>query len=175
MVKNAINYSLWLRPAQTQIDDFAKIISRLAHSYRTMPFPPHITLASGITTDSDSIKQACVSIIDQTQQIDLQLQNIAYTETYYRNFFVQAELTQALSKLHENTISALAHKTDEVFMPHLSLLYGYLEIETKKNIQKSLEKTCSKLLHCRRLDLYSTNGKVTDWFLVESYLLKSRI
>jgi len=175
MVNNAINYSLWVRPTQIQIDEFTKIISRLAHSYHTIPFPPHITLVSSITSDIDSIKQACVNIIDQTQQIDITLQNIAYTKTYYRNFFVQADLTQALSKLHEDTLSALMHKVDEAFMPHLSLLYGNLEIETKKDLQKSLEKTCSKLLHLQRLDLYSTSGKVTDWFLVESYLLKSRI
>ena len=160
---------MWLRPAQTQIDEFMQIISMLAHSYRTAPFPPHITLLSGICSNLNTVKRACKKIVDQTQKIDIPLQKIAYTEAYYRNFYIEAELTKVLSKIHESAKIGLANKTTETFMPHLSLLYGKLDLKTKIKLTEQLEDTYPKIVNCLRLDLYETTGKINEWSLIEPY------
>lgn len=176
MVKNEINYSLWLRPAQTQIDEFTEIISGLAHSYRTAPFPPHITLLSSIPTKLSIIKQICKKIVNQTQEFDIPLQKIDYTEAYYRNFFILADVTQELSKIYEKAKIELAYKTNEDFMPHLSLLYGKLDLKTKNKLKEKLEGTYPKKVNCQRLDIYNSAGNVSDWFLIESYpFIKTKI
>lgn len=169
MVKNDINYSLWLRPTQIQIDEFTQIISSLAHSYRTAPFPPHITLLSRIPAELNIIKRICKKIVDQTQEFDIPLQEIDFTEAYYRNFFILAELTQELSRFYEKAKIELACKTNEEFMPHLSLLYGKLDLKTKNKLKDKLEGTYPKIVNCQRLDLYETTGNISDWFLIESY------
>ena len=172
MVKNVINYSLWLRPTQIQIDEFSQIISSLAHSYRTAPFPPHITLLSSIPTKLSIIKRVCKKIVDQMQEFDIPLQKIDYTEAYYRNFFIVAELTQELSRFYEKAKLELACKTYEEFMPHLSLLYGKLDLKTKKKLKEKLEGAYPKIVDCQRLDLYETTGNIYDWSLIESYYFR---
>ena len=167
MTKN--EYSLWLRPAQTQIDEFTEIISSLAHHHRTVPFAPHLTLLSGINCGLHDIKQYCAKFVGQYEEFDIPLQKMDYTETYYRNFFIVAEATQQLSKMYEDTKNAFACKTHEVFMPHLSVLYGNIEIKTKQKLKEELENTYAKLFHCQRLDIYNTTGDVANWHLVKSY------
>lgn len=170
MTKNEHRYSLWLRPAQTQIDELTQIISRLAHDYETAPFPPHATLLSKTTAQLSTIKQACKKIANKTQGFDLPLQKIGYAETYYRNFFILAEPVQTLSEIYMHAKEALAYEVNENFIPHLSLLYGSLDLKTKRKLKQELEGTYPAMLHCQRLDLYDTSGKVADWSLVESYV-----
>lgn len=163
-------YSLWLRPTQTQTDELTQIISRLAHDYGTEPFSPHVTLLSKITAQLSVIKQVCQKIVGKTQKFDLPLQNIGYTEAYYRNFFILAKPVQVLLELRAFSETALAYNTNEDFMPHLSLLYGDLDSKTKHELKQELEGTYPKTLRCSRLDLYDTRGKVSNWSLVESYV-----
>ena len=111
MDNNEEKYSLWLRPAQAQIDEFMKIISSLAHNYQSVPFPPHITLLSTCSNDLNTIKQTCVNIVDQTQDFDIPLKIIDYTDTYYRNFFILGELSSTLVYIYEIAKKELDYKT----------------------------------------------------------------
>ena len=162
-------YSLWLRPEQKQINELTEIVSDLAHRYRTQPFPPHITLLSRIPADIDTIKQACKKIVEQTQVFEIPLWKIDYTEAYYRNFFILAEHTSSLINVHECAKKLLNFTSDEEFIPHVSLLYGKLDIETKKSLKEQLEDTYPRILNCNRLDFYNSSGNESDWHVVESY------
>ena len=169
MKKNNNSYSLWLRPEQKQIDELTKIVSDLAHRYRTQPFPPHITLLSRIPADMDTIKQACKKIVEQTQEFEIRLQKIDYSEAYYRNFYILTENTSSLLSVYEYAKKLLNFTSDEKYMPHVSLLYGDLDIETKNSLKEQLEDTYPRILNCNRLDLYYSSGDESDWHLVESY------
>ena len=169
MNNDEVNYSLWLRPEQTQLDEFTEIVSNLAHRFRTKPFPPHITLLSSIHAELDTVKQACTKIVDGNQQFDIPLPSIDYTEAYYRNFYILAEMTPALLNVYEHAKQALSYKTNEEYMPHVSLLYGDLAVETKQSLKEQLEGYYPKIFKCQRLDLYNSTGSVSDWHLIKSY------
>ena len=164
-------YSLWLRPTQIQIDEISRIISELAHRYRTTPFPPHITLLSSLTVELDSIEKACQKIIDRIHSFEIPMQNIAYTTAFYRNFFIMAEPTSTLTTLHEDMKTELEFETSEDFVPHVSLLYGNLDVKTKECLKDELSESYPKIFQCSRLDIYNSTGEVPDWFLVNSYEL----
>ena len=163
------SFSLWLRPEQRQIDELTEIVSDLAHRYCTQPFPPHITLLSSISADITTIRQACKKIVDQTLEFEIPLQKIDYTEAYYRNFYILAEFTSPLLTIYEYAKKLLSFANAEKYMPHVSLLYGDLDIETKESLKKRLEGAYPQTLNCNRLDLYNCSGTVSDWLLVESY------
>ena len=171
MTKQENSYSLWLRPVQTQIDELTKIISRLAHRYHTAPFPPHITLLPSITAPTDTIKKTCGQIIERHQAFDIRLKKIACTQEYYRNLYILAETETTLIKLYEDAKTLLKHENNECFMPHVSLLYGKLEIEKQKILKAELKSSISKVFSCQRLDIYNTTGKESEWQLIESYNL----
>ena len=147
----------------------AQIISRLARDYGTPPFPPHVTLLPVIAARSDTIRRVCKKIADTTREFEIPLQGIDYTETYHRNFFILAAPVPALTDLYERTKTAVTCKTDEYFMPHLSLLYGSLDLKTKYRLKKEVEGTYPTTLHCRGFDLYDTSGDVANWSCIGSY------
>ncbi len=160
---------MWLRPKQNQIDELTEIISSLAHRFGTKPFPPHITLLANIPGELDTIKHACTKIVDQIQGFDIPLQKIAYSDAYYRNFYILAEITSPLLNVYKCAKIQLNYESDEKYMPHVSLLYGKLDNETKESLKKQFDSVYPKLLQCSRLDLYNSSGTIVDWHLVESY------
>lgn len=160
---------MWLRPKQEQANELAQIISRLARDYGTPPFPPHVTLLPVIAARSDTIRRVCKKIADTMREFEIPLQGIDYTETYHRNFFILAAPVPALTDLYERTKKVLACKTDEHFMPHLSLLYGSLDLKTKCGLKEEIEGTYPATLHCQGIDLYDIGGDVADWSCIGSY------
>ena len=167
MQKN--KFSLWLRPAQNQIDEFTKIISKLSHHYGTTPFPPHITLLSSIEIDLDSIINICLKITKQYQQFSISLLGLDFTESFYRNLFIRAEANQTLLQLYENFNKQLGIEANKDFMPHLSLLYGNINSASKHKLKTKLDQTCTTSFDCQRLDIYSTNGKIQNWHLIQAF------
>lgn len=164
-------YSLWLRPTQTQIDEFNKIISELSHRFHTTPFPPHITLLSGLVYELGSLNHLCEEIYDEMHSFDIPMQGIAFSPEYYRNFFIKAEPTSTLLALYNKAKLKLKCAENEEYMPHVSLLYGELDIKTKLQLIKDLEDHYTKIFSCKRLDIYNCSGDIVDWFMVKSYEL----
>ena len=171
MSQTSPKYSLWLRPTQLQIDEFCKIISELAHRYRTTPFPPHITLLPRLILELKSVEQACEKIIEQIHSFEIPMQNITYTQEFYRNFFILAEPTFTLTMLHKDFKTELELETNEDFIPHVSLLYGDLDLNTKECLKEELKERYPKKFRCVRLDIYNSTGEIAEWSLVKSYKL----
>ncbi len=165
------SYSLWLRPAQEQIDELTKIISKLAHRYRTIPYSPHITLQSSIAADLDTIKNICKKVIENHQAFDIALEEISYTDLYFKNLFINAQKDIPLIKLHEDINRKLKHSIHEDYSPHVSLLYGKLDSKTQQALKKELDGNYLNTFSCQRLDIYNTTSKENKWHLIESYNL----
>lgn len=171
MTKIKSSYSLWLRPTQEQIDGLTKIISRLAHRYRTTPFPPHITLLSSISTDLATINRACKKAVDNYHAFDIGLEEISYTNLYFKNLFINARTEGQLIKLHEDITDRLNYCMNEKYSPHVSLLYGALDEKLQQTLKKELDGNYINKFNCQRLDVYNTTTKENQWHLIESYTL----
>ena len=165
-------YCLWLRPTQNQIDKYGQIISQLAHQYKSLSFPAHITLVSGLTGDLNSLKQSCQNIVDSTSKFDISCNTISYTDEFYKNFFVLADLSNNLIQLYETTIQKLNFNSEEEYIPHVSLYYGNLNLETQKKLAEELEDDYPKVFNLERLDIYEHSGTIMQWYLVESFYFK---
>jgi len=169
MQKN--KFSLWLRPSQKKIDELTKIISKLSHHYGTTPFPPHITLLSGIEIDLGSIINTCKKISKQYKKFPIPLLGLDFTESFYRNLYIQAEKTPVLLELYEDITRQLKTEPKEEFLPHLSLLYGNIDPASKDKIKAKLEQAYTDNFHCQRLDIYATHAEIQTWHLIQAFEL----
>ncbi len=167
MQKN--KFSIWLRPTQNQIDDFTYIISKLSHQHGTIPFPPHITLQSAIDIDLDSIIDTCIILTKQYKKFSIPLLEVGFTESYFRNLYIKAEISKILQTLYEDFNKILKLEPKEDFLPHVSLLYGNIEISSKRKIKEKLDQIMPRSFHCQRLDIYETNGKTHNWHLIQTF------
>lgn len=166
-------YSIWLRPSQAQIDGFTRIISRLSHRHRTSPFPAHITIASSVGKDLEKVRDESRKITEKTCSFSIDLKAVEYTQAYFRNLYISVENNQALSELHTEFKTILTSEIDEAFIPHLSLLYGNLRADTQKDLQNKLAGKYPASIECDRIDIYDITGKESQWYLIESFKLKS--
>ncbi len=165
-------YSLWLRPNQAQINEITNIISNLSHRFRSTPFPPHITLLSNISTNTTTITKVCEKFIAQHSAFNINLRKIEYTDNYFRNLYILAKLEQPLIKIYEEAKNKLAYKTEETFTPHVSLYYGKLNEKKQRALKEELDKHIPEVFDCRRVDLYCTSNKESEWHLIDSFNLK---
>lgn len=172
MPVNNLKYSLWLRPTLTQIDEYGLIISQLAHKYDSVPFQPHITLLSGLSGNLKRLKNSCAKIVSSTKKFDITCNNISYTNEFFRNFFILVNLRDELDKLYETTLQEFAYTPEDDYMPHVSLYYGKLNIDTKKKLVAELEHKYPHVFKLERLDLFETSGNIAEWNLLESYYFK---
>ena len=166
-------YSIWLRPAQYQIDEFIKIISTLAHRYGTIPFPPHITLLSSIPFNLKNIKQVCKKIAEQHRAFEITLTEIDYSQDYYRNLYILAHVDEMLSELRQQSEKLFNIEANENYMPHISLIYAELNRTQQQTLQKELANCYPKKIICNRIDVYDTTGTESQWHLIKSFDLRS--
>lgn len=171
MTNQKNSYSLWIRPSQAQIDELTKIISRLSHRYRTTPFPPHITLLSNVTAPINTIDKTCRKLIELHQAFDIALKEIAFTQDYYRNLYILTKADTLLTTLYEDTKNMLSGETDDIYMPHISLLYGKLDAKKQHSLKEELRGSYANTFSCQRLDIYNTTNNVSEWRLVKTYYL----
>lgn len=169
MQKN--KFSLWLRPSQNQIEELTIIISKLSHHYGTTPFPPHITLLSGIEIDLDSIIDTCTTITNDYKKFYIPLLGLDFTDLFYRNLYIQAKTSQILLKLYEDFNTHLKIEAEKTFIPHVSLLYGNISTANKHKIKEKLDQTYADTFHCHRLDIYATNDEIQNWHLIQAFEL----
>ena len=172
MIKQENSYSLWLRPSQSQIDELTKIISRLSQQYRSTSFPAHITLLHSIAANTDTITEVCEKIIERYSTFNIALEEIAYSEAYFRNLYILTKPERKLTNIYEDTKYQLEHDTNEAYMPHVSLHYGKLEKKKQQALKEKLANSYPNLFSCQRINLYNTTGKESDWYLIDSFHLR---
>ncbi len=141
----------------------------LSHRHCGKIFPPHMTLLSDIRADCQTIASVCEQIIESHPTFSIKLEDIAFTDKYYRNLYIQSKREKTLMNIYDKIKLHLEHGPSEVYSPHVSLLYGNLDTKKQQQLSEKLSNSYSKFFHCQRLDLYNTAGKESEWHLIKSY------
>ena len=159
--------AIWLMPTGRAYEDLSRIISRLSDQYATPQFPPHVTLVEGLSGDEKDLSSKTVQLALHIRPFEVTLTAVDYLDEYYRCLFLRSEESPALLEA-ARTARVLFHQMrDARFIPHLSLMYGNLDQETKRQIVKSVGTDFIRTFLVESLHLYSTNGGPKDWRLVQ--------
>jgi hypothetical protein len=156
--------SYWLIPAAPARDYFREIIGRLAARYGSPVFEPHLTLA--VRTDvSDHAEERLARL--PPGAVDLSTTGIAFSAQFTRTLFVRCAASPLLLQLR----ALLGAAEDEIFDPHLSLLYHQLPSAEKARLAAELGPPCpaikfdvSAAVRCRIP--VSTAADVAAWEIV---------
>lgn len=126
-------HSLWILPEDTQ--RYQKIIDELAEKYNSPRFRPHITLVGDIK-DKDIFEKA-KRLASEMKPFKIKITKPSYMHDYYRCVLALAEKNKIMdyAKLAREIFSDYNKRE---YIPHLSLLYGNMDEETKKRIVSEL-------------------------------------
>ena len=155
--------SLWLMPEGKTGERLGAWIDRLAERLRTERFAPHVTLLSGISGDEADLVEATRRAAAALAPVPVHLGTIEGRDEHFRCLFVRAVEPGALATAHEKAAAAFGRAPDPAFLPHLSLVYGTLPAERKRDLAREAGSVLGVRFEARSLRLWSTGGAVATW------------
>ena len=164
-------YSIWLMPNGKIASELSKTISQLSIQYTAPLFPPHMTLIGDIYDGEKEMIAQTQQLASRIRAFQVTLTTVDYLDVYFRCLFLRAEETPALLEANRVARDIFHREQEPRFMPHLSLLYGNFDVETKKQIIQAIGREFRRTFPVTALHLYSTTGETKEWYRVQEFEL----
>ncbi|MEZ5592155.1 MAG: hypothetical protein R3F53_16155 [Gammaproteobacteria bacterium] len=121
------------------------------------------------------IKSGACQAATDIAPINAQVLDIAYFDEYFRSFFLRMAHQPALLALYERSCQQLGVVPDTGFMPHISLLYGPLQLAAKKALQTRLTPALVRETICFDRVAVVRSAKsvpIHDWTVLDTLALQ---
>ena len=161
-------YALWIMPAGAAYTLTDGYIARLSGTYNLPKFEPHVTLLGSVhVPDVSALQDLTRSLPPFEIRLASQPQ---FLDEYFRCLFLKADQTPALMETFARA-SQLFGDTDGPYFPHLSLAYGDLPLETKREMIRELGDIPEIAFEARQLSLVSASMEmpVSNWQVIERF------
>jgi len=132
-----MQYTIWLVPSEPVYSQLKTIIDKLSQEYDSPTFQPHLTILEHIEMDPSEIKQKLETLNKDLAGLELSLGPISFSTTSARCVFVRVDSTAKLMQLNLDAKKLFGFEND-VFMPHISLMYGDCDMKTREKATKQI-------------------------------------
>jgi 2'-5' RNA ligase superfamily len=133
-----IRASIWIPPSGAALDRIQHVI-HLAHRRCGGPsVRPHVTLLSGIERTQASADVLLKHLAARLKPFTISLGRIEWRADYFRCFYATAALNENLDAAKRAAHEVFEMNPPTPFEPHLSLLYGNIDEDLKKDLAAEL-------------------------------------
>ncbi|MFA9288410.1 MAG: 2'-5' RNA ligase family protein [Weeksellaceae bacterium] len=132
-----MKYSIWTVPPAPLSTQLQGIIDDLGAKYNAPHFPPHMTLLGSVEAEIEDMKHKVEKVAKKFVPFEVILGPVSFSTTYYQSVFVRVLSNASLMQLNLDLKSAFKLE-NTVFMPHISLMYGEHDMETREKITHDL-------------------------------------
>ena len=133
-----MKYSIWVIPPEPVFTRLSEIITDLSLRYKSPLFKPHMTVLGSIDQELNKIKEAVEKVAANNGDLKLSLGPISFSTTYFQSVFVRINSTAKLIQLNLD-IKKLLHIENNVYMPHISLIYGNHDMKIRDEIATKIQ------------------------------------
>lgn len=154
-------YSIWVVPPEPVYSQIKDCIIELAQRFDSPIFEPHMTLLGNIDKDISEIEEKVKDLASSIDKLELSLGSVSFSTTYFQSVFVRVNSTAKLMQLNIET-KKLFGMENNVFMPHMSLLYGGHDMLTREKIAQCIKIESEKFL-VNELFIASTGSGLKGW------------
>ncbi len=170
-MKEKKKYSLWLMPGGEVYHRLHTIIYQLSERYSTPVFEPHITLIGGLIETEQIMINKTSELATIIKPHSVKLTQVDSLEEFYRCLFIRVEETDEVMEAYSKVCEVFRQTDNTKYMPHLSLMYGNLTSEVKKEIIKQIGWKFTINFDVNSINLFSTHGLPKDWYRVKKVTL----
>ncbi len=167
----AKGYSLWVMPSGEVYTRLAQTILQLSAEHSTPAFEPHVTVLGGVLGDEEEIASRCLELSRALRPYEVRLASVDYRDEYFRCLFLRAEETEDVREANRKAREVFGRREDPPYLPHLSLMYGNLAVETKQRIVAEIGERFDLRFWVRSIHLFSTQGEPRLWRRVKEFAL----
>jgi 2'-5' RNA ligase len=155
-------YSLWITPPIKINGPLQKVITDVSAKYGSPEFEPHITLLGNISLDLEPLKQKVGLLVSKLKPFPISFSEVSFSTTYFQSVFVRVKTTAAL--MNSNMLAKEIYKIDnDVFMPHISLIYGNHDMKTREKIVSEVVLPKDISFEASKLVVTPSTQNPNDW------------
>lgn len=167
------NFGFWLLPPKQIQAKYQSIIDRYSQRLKTPRFEPHITILDTLKGEKDKIVQLTKKVALDLKSIPVSFSEIAVSTTYFQCVFARVRPNLALFQAHWLLKSRLNHAGKTMYVPHMSLVYGDINISKRFEIAKLIKLPINKFKTNRLCVVGADSLDPKTWLHVAEFELKS--
>lgn len=155
-------YTLWVVPAEPVKSILQKIILDLSKKYKTPNFEPHMTLLGDIEVSEEEILAGTKKLASMLKPFNLALGEVSFSTTYFQSVFVRVKSNAKL--MQANLLAKqIFNLPNNLFMPHVSLMYGVDDMETREKIAAEIKLPADLSFQADKIIIIPTTKDPKDW------------
>lgn len=132
-----MKYTIWTAPSEPLYSQLQGIIDDLGAKYNAPHFPPHMTILGSVEAELEDVKHKVEKVAKKFVPFEVILGPVSFSTTFFQSVFVRVNSNASLLQLNLDLKQKL-DKENNVFMPHISLMYGDHDMETREKITHDL-------------------------------------
>jgi hypothetical protein len=162
-------YSLWLVPQNNVREELQQLIDELARVAGSPTFVPHITVIGGVDGEIDALRGKAIALAASTAPFKVYLYDLILGDEYHTAVTLNAYHMGQLSEL--NRLAQTYFRTTSTYRGHLSLAYGKFTSDERLGLVDRVSRAgiLGHSLHLTSIELWRTEGKVSEWRMVDSF------
>ena len=162
-------YSLWFMPGGEVRDEVKALIEKFARELGTDPFLPHVTLLGQVKDVEAHIIKKTARLANSLNAFSITLNEAAYSDEYFRCLYLSARKEPALMSANLKARVAFGKMDAARFMPHLSLVYGDIDVSKKERIITEVGSSAEYSFPVSKISLFLTSGSPCQWRHIEDF------
>ncbi|MDB5264524.1 MAG: cyclic phosphodiesterase-like protein [Parcubacteria group bacterium] len=162
-------FHLFLMPSGELKETLSGVIKTLAERYQGVLFEPHVTLMKIPEGNEEQVISLAQSFAQNSTPITLSLEDMGMEETFFRALYLKVNPNEALEALHARAANVFGLNDAGAFTPHLSLFYGNVPEDLKREMVSSLTLPLPLTFIAESLHVYKTGGTTEQWEQIAEY------
>lgn len=166
----AKKYTLWIVPPPDIKDILQKIILDLSKKYGGPIFESHMTLLGDIEVSEKEILEGSKELASRTKPFMLALGEVSFSTTYFQSVLVRIKSSAKLMKANL-AVKQIFNVENNLFMPHISLMYGDHDMETREKIASEVKLPAGLSFQAEKIIIIPSSKDPKDWHHLAEFSL----
>ena len=164
-----IAYSIWFIPNGEKFSLLKKKIIELSQFFGGIKFVPHVTLISNLDYNEKVLNKKIETIAKKIRPFNIYFNEIEYLDEFFQSFFISVKINNYLTYARKTAQFSFS-QINEQYNPHLSLAYGNIKSEIKKNLKTKIHCPIKKF-KVRELYLAHNDEVNFKWEVINKFPL----
>lgn len=176
-----VGHSLWMMPraGTPAAAAFDKAIASQAEALSSPTFQPHVSLVAGLMEPIEEIQPKFQELCRSLPRLRARVDDVVAGSLYFQSVYCklatgdEPDGVVAANKAAQDALAPPPAGGERApYMPHLSLVYGDFDDETRARAASAVRDDLVGMeFEIDRVQLWSTQGFVADWYMVEECVL----
>jgi len=166
------NFGFGFIPENEFYAELEQLINTYSKKFSTPSFLPHVT----IYRDEINSKKAIVAKVNtaakQIQPFKIEIGDVEFSTTLHQCVFARMKTSAQIMNAHLMMKKVFHNNDSHAFMPHASIVYGDLSMETREKISQEVH-LHSKSFMAKKITIFlCDSNKPEEWGIEEQIELK---